>query len=232
VLSTDVLLFDLFGTLVDPISISRELNLLLPAGPASRVAALWRRKQLEYAFRLTIMHMYQDFEWVTARALEFALAACDQELTAPQREHVLSRYQWLEPFEDVPGGLERLTTRGCRLAVLSNGSPRMIHGCLTNAGLDRYFPTWISAADTHVFKPDLAVYHLAAERLHEPLDRLWLVSSNPFDVVGAKAAGLKAVWIRRVKAPFDTIGEAPDLIVTSMHDLADKAAAPTPPAGL
>ena len=71
----EVLAFDLYGTLVDPIAISSELSRLLGDRDGREVARLWRLKQLEYSFRLTAMGRYEDFRWVTSRALDFALAS-------------------------------------------------------------------------------------------------------------------------------------------------------------
>ena len=66
--------FDAYGTLF---YIHAPLRKLAPEiGPeAENISKLWRQKQLEYSFRLTAMEQYQDFAWVTARALEHALAA-------------------------------------------------------------------------------------------------------------------------------------------------------------
>ena len=50
----------------------------------------------------------------------------------------------------------------------------------------------------------------------------WLVSSNAWDVVGAKAAGLRAVWVRRqATAVFDPWEVEPDVVVSSLAELAD-----------
>ena len=74
----EVLAFDLYGTLVDPIAVSSELDQVLGGSDGAEVARLWRLKQLEYSFRLTAMGHYEDFRWVTSRALDFALAALGQ----------------------------------------------------------------------------------------------------------------------------------------------------------
>jgi 2-haloacid dehalogenase len=75
VTNREVLAFDLYGTLVDPIAISGELSRVLGESQGREAAGLWRLKQLEYSFRLTAMGRYEDFAWVTSRALDFALAS-------------------------------------------------------------------------------------------------------------------------------------------------------------
>jgi len=51
-----------------------------------------------------------------------------------------------------------------------------------------------------------------------------LISSNPFDVVGASAAGMRAARVDRSGGLFDTLGPRPDLVVSSLTELADALA--------
>lgn len=90
----EVLVFDLYGTLVDPQAIAADLSELLGTD-GSEVARLWRAKQLEYSFRLTVMESYRDFGEVTAAALDFALASAAVSLTGAQRRHLAGRYDHL-----------------------------------------------------------------------------------------------------------------------------------------
>src|SRR3954468_21098699 len=98
-----VLAFDVYGTLVDPIRVWTRLQAYAP-DRAVQIAELWRQKQLEYSFRLTAMEQYQDFEWVTARALEYALASTGTSLTPDQVAGLLAQYENLEMFPDVRPG--------------------------------------------------------------------------------------------------------------------------------
>jgi 2-haloacid dehalogenase len=70
----EALAFDMYGTLVDPIRIWKQLEHYIP-GDAHRTAEIWRQMQLEFTFRLTAMERYEDFEQVTRKALDYALAA-------------------------------------------------------------------------------------------------------------------------------------------------------------
>jgi hypothetical protein len=78
----EILLFDLYGTLVDPLAIAADLTEVLGAD-GSEVSRQWRAKQLEFSFRLTVMGSYLGFRAVTAAALEFALASAGLALPAP-----------------------------------------------------------------------------------------------------------------------------------------------------
>ena len=216
----EVLAFDLYGTLVDPIAISGELGRVLGDSDGREAARMWRLTQLEYSYRLTAMGHYEDFRWVTARALDFALAATGVSLPDEQAQRLIGLYDHLPAFPDAVAALRALATRGYELAVLSNGSPDMIRNCLDNSGLREFFGQLISVDEIRVFKPSPVVYRHAAERLAVPIGRIRLVTCNAFDSVGASAAGMRTAWVNRSAAPFDKIGRLPDLTVPALDRLA------------
>ena len=215
----EVLAFDLYGTLVDPIAIASELGQVLGDSDGREAARLWRLKQLEYSFRLTAMSCYEDFRWVTSRALDFALASVGVHLPDGQAQRLVELYDHLQPFPDAVPALRALTGLGYKLAVLSNGTPAMIRNCLDNSGLGDFFGQLISVDEVRVFKPSPVVYRHAAGRLSLPIGQLRLVTSNAFDCVGASAAGMRTAWVNRSAAPFDTIGAQPDLTVPALDRL-------------
>ena len=108
------LLFDLYGTLVDPLAIAAELDVLGVDG--SEVARLWRLKQLEYSFRLTVMGQYQDFRQVTSRALAFALASAGVSADGGQLQQILAGYDRLPAFADAEPALKAFADAGCEMA--------------------------------------------------------------------------------------------------------------------
>ena len=218
-----MLLFDLYGTLVDPLSVDAELGRLLGDAAGHDLARLWRAKQLDYSFRLTIMGHYQDFRWVTERAFHDAVST----LGLPQSPTVFPTptdlYDHLQPHPDTRLGLQSLKRDGHTLAVLSNGTASMIGNCLTNNDLRDSFSTLISADDVGAYKPSARVYRHAAQVLGRPIDELRLISSNPFDVIGAKTAGMHTAWVNRSGTTFDSIGAPPDVTVASLADLREPA---------
>ncbi len=215
----EVLAFDMYGTLVDPLSIWQRLEAFL--GESGRQAAgVWRMKQLEYTFRLVAMERYEDFENVTRKALDYALAVVGHEATEEQRAAVLAEYDQLRPFADVGEGIGQLAARGHLMVVLSNGTPRMLRAAMRSSGLPSAIQTLISVDEVRTYKPSPRVYAHAAERLRRPIGEIRLVSSNPFDVVGAAAAGMQVAWLNRSGAVFDTLGPRPDLEIATLSELA------------
>lgn len=216
----EALAFDMYGTLVDPIRIWKRLEQYLP-NEARRIAEVWRQKQLEYTFRFTAMERYEDFEQVTRRALDYALAAAGQELEANQKDTLMAQYNDLERFPDVELGLKRLKEAGYAMVVFSNGTPRMLESLMDAAELRPYFEGYVSVDEVKVYKPSPKVYRHVAERLGRPIGEVRLVSSNPFDDIGAEAAGMRAAWVDRSGGLFDTLGPPPDMVVGTLTELAD-----------
>ena len=202
------LAFDMYGTLVEPAKEPQE------------VAAAWRRHQLEITWLVSLLERYEDFGAVTAYALDAALAESGIELPEAKRQELLERARVPRLFEDVPEALEALASAGLTMAVFSNGTPRQLETIVHEHGIERYFADLISVDEVGVYKPAPAVYRRAAARLGRPIEHVWLVSANPFDVAGAKLAGMRAAKVER--SPSFAYGFAPpvDLVVGSLAELA------------
>src|SRR6266571_7898747 len=192
----EALAFDMYGTLVDPIRIWKQLEKYIP-DDAQRIAEIWRQKQLEFTFRLTTMEQYEDFEQVTLKALDYALVATEHILDAQQKNSLMAQYNNLERFADVEPGLQRLKDAGYTMVVFSNGNPAMLSAIMQAANLERYCSGFVSVEEVKVYKPSPIVYIHVANRLGRPLGEVRLISSNPFDVIGAEAAGMQAAWVNR-----------------------------------
>jgi 2-haloacid dehalogenase len=221
----EALAFDMYGTLVDPIRIWTRLEQYLP-DEALRIAEVWRQKQLEYTFRLTAMEDYEDFGQLTRKALDYALATAGHELDATQKDELMAQYDDLERFADVEPGLARLQHRGHRMVVFSNGTPAMLEPLMAAAGLAGYFDGVVSVDEVRVYKPSPRTYRHVAERLGRPIGEVRLISSNPFDVIGAESAGMGVAWVDRSGAPFDTLRPRPRTVVRSLTELADALESP------
>ena len=213
---------DIYGTLVDPLEMNEHLRSL--AGDlADRLSELWREKQIEYTFRRALMRKYEDFGACTRQALVFAARTLEVELSEEDQEKLLEEYQNLGPFPDVVPGLEALKAKGHTLVAFSNGVEATARTLLERAGILSHLDGVISVDDLKTFKPDPEVYRYLALRLQSSPYETWLVSSNPFDVLGAKSAGLKAAWIKRKPdAQLDPWGIEPDLVVTDLEALVEK----------
>ncbi len=217
----EALAFDMYGTLVDPIRIWKQLEQYVEDKDALHVAEVWRQKQLEYTFRLTVMERYEDFEQVTRKALDHALAAAGREIGEDQKDALMAQYNDLERFPDVEPGLERLKEAGHAMVVFSNGTPHMLETLMDAAQLRPYFKGYVSVDEIRAYKPSPKVYQHVAERLGRSIEEVRLVSSNPFDDIGAESAGMRAAWLDRSGGLFDSLGPPPEIVVSTLTELAD-----------
>src|SRR5215469_630181 len=202
------------------------MALRLAAGFGARAAAaaqLWREKQLEYTFRRALMRRYADFDVCTLQALRYVSTTLGVALDEAEEHALLDAYVHLPAFADVHGGLAMLKRAGHRLVALTNGTLRSARGVLENAGISDYLEEVLSVEPIATFKPDPAVYALLEKLTAGRAEPAWLVSGNPFDVIGAKAAGLRAAWLRRdIQRIFDPWEFAPDVVAADLEKLCEK----------
>jgi 2-haloacid dehalogenase len=217
-----VLAFDVYGTLIDPFQMEEHLRAAF-GEKAKEASELWRGKQIEYSFRRALMKKYRTFDACTAQALRFVSAQFGIALSEEAQADLLSKYQQLPAYPDVTAALSELAGLGFIIAACSNGTESAVRGALDHAGVLSRFSRIVSVDPIRTFKPDPAVYeHLVAE-LRTPRDRVWLISSNPFDVIGAKACGLCTAWVRRdPKRAFDPWEFEPDMVVNGLKELSGK----------
>ncbi|MGA7672406.1 MAG: haloacid dehalogenase type II [Nitrolancea sp.] len=213
-----VVAFDAYGTLLDVQSILDVARETLD-DRAVNVVDLWRAKQLEYSWLRTLMGTYADFDQVSRDALSYALAYFRAEISDVERQRLLDSWFRPNPFPDVPDALAALTETGMPLVILSNGSPEMLKLALEHSGLEQFFEHVLSVDAVKRFKPDPAVYRLVEERIGVLPKETLFVSSNGFDVAGAKAFGFHVCWINRAGRPLDVLGQTPDRVIASMSEL-------------
>jgi 2-haloacid dehalogenase len=214
--------FDVYGTLVDPLGMDGPLREHV-GELAERFAATWRERQIDWTFRRALMGRYVDFDVVTRDALRATAGLLGVDLRTAETG-LLDVYRRLPAFADAREGLIRLSEEGHRLVAFSNGVPSTLRGLLTHARLMPLLADVVSVDEVRTYKPSPDVYRHLVARGGETPDTTWLVSSNGWDVLGAKSAGLKAAWVRRSpRAEWDGGGIAePDVQVASISELVGK----------
>ena len=193
------LVFDAYGTLFDVFSITSLCDQLFPGG-GTALAGMWRAKQLQYSVLRSLMNRYKDFWQITQDGLMYSAQSLKLDLTADKRTRLMDAYLTLASFPDVKPGLQRLKAQGLRLAILSNGEPKMLQSAATSAGIADLLDAIISVDEVKVFKPSPRVYELASAHLNIAKSEIGFVSSNNWDVNGAGSAGLTSFWIQRAAA--------------------------------
>ncbi|KAL4909566.1 hypothetical protein BDW74DRAFT_146804 [Aspergillus multicolor] len=224
-----ILAFDLYGTLLSTESIAKELESHFP-DKAQSISSLWRRYQLEYTWRLNSMGTYEPFSDITRNALNHALAEHDEFLSDDAIASLMKAYDNLSTFLDVKPTLSKLSEIPTVTAfVFSNGTQSMVSNSVQNSPdlspHAAFFRDFVSVESIKAYKPARAVYdHLVAKTGKSSAQKgdIYLVSGNPFDVVGARSVGLNAIWVdRNGKGWTDAAAPKfrPTAIVKSLEDI-------------
>jgi len=227
------LAFDVYGTLIDTNGVTALLETMLVdkaqvfdkdqiSNKAQLFADTWRAKQLEYSFRRGLMRSYADFSVCTKESLIYTCAYLKMPLTTQQQQQLLDIYKTLPAYDDVAHGLS-LLLKNHKLIAFSNGTYNSVQGLLVAAGLDKYFAQIISADEINTFKPNPDIYQYLLNKSDSTVRSTWLISSNSFDVIGAKSFGLQAAWVKRSdNMVFDPWGITPDIVTQNIQELAKK----------
>ena len=213
------LAFDAYGTLFDVFSVTELCEELFP-GQGAPLTQLWRAKQLQYSTLRSLMGRHADFWQVTEDGLVYASKSLGLDLTTDKRQRLMDAYLILTAFPDVRPGLEALKQAGVRVAILSNGEPKMLQAAAESAGIDQILDDIISIEDIGIFKPKPEVYGLIAKHLPGDPDAMGFVSSNSWDIAGAGSAGLTTFWIQRsATEPQEELGFPATHIIHAVTDL-------------
>jgi len=193
------LAFDVYGTLFNP---------QVPGVP-EEIMSEWRQKQLEFSWRLSLMGRWVDFDEVTKLALNHVYRR--RGLSVDSR--LVEGWLKLEPYDDTMTLRELSKTH--TLYTLTNGTLKSIKKLLENAQILNLFTGFYSVEDIKVYKPSPKVYTEFIKRFGDA----YLVSSNPWDIAGAKNAGMRAIYVNRHNQPPDPLSDEPDITVKTLREL-------------
>jgi len=222
-------IFDAYGTLFDVSAAAREAA--AEPGRAAlaqcwqKLAADWRRKQLEYTWLRAVVDAHTDFWTVTQDGLDWALEANGLDGDAELRARLLALYFELSAYPEVPAMLAELKARGFATAILSNGEPKMLAGAVDSAGVGDVLDDVLSVQDVGIFKPAAAVYDLVGQRFGCAAPEVLFVSSNGWDAGCATGYGFTTAWVNRAAEPVDRLPWRPHNILSDLTSIPEIASA-------
>jgi 2-haloacid dehalogenase len=192
---------------------------------AGELWAGWRYRQR--------IEQYQDNQFYAGpygyldssrRALIYTLRSAKLPFGDLDIDRIMEGWQELSPFPDAVPGLERLRSK-FKLVVLSNGERHFLAHLVKNR-IRFDFDEVISVQDVGVFKPNPQVYRYAARILKAEPGELLMVSSNSFDVVGARISGYRGAYVNRYDLPYDETPYRFDIEASDFLDMARKLGCP------
>ncbi len=213
-----IYVFDAYGTLFDVHAAMARFR--AQAGPdADRMSEIWRLKQLEYSWTLTLSGHYADFWTLTERALDHALARVPS-VDKALKPKLLEAYFQLDAFPDARTALRALKAAGHKTAILSNGSPNMLKGAVEAAGIGGDLDAVLSVDVLKMFKPRPQVYALVTDHFKCAPGDVTFVSSNRWDVMASVSVGFRGVWVNRSKMPDEYLDFPPKQTLSDLSGLA------------
>lgn len=211
--SIKAFIFDVYGTLFDVYSLKKLCNDLYPE-KGEKISQSWRTKQIEYFFLRQLMGNYEPFLNITKDALKYAIKEHDEQLNEQKEKQLLEAYLHLVPYPEVQDVLKQLEYK--QLVVFSNGSHDMLDPLIQNSGLSNFFNYTISIDEVKQYKPTLASYRHALETLGIKREEVLFISSNGWDISGAKNFGFQTAWINRNNLPIEELDLVPDNIYSDL----------------
>ena len=216
--------FDAYGTLFDVGAAARQAA-SEPDFSAIRddwmvLAEHWRQKQLSYSWLRAVARAHTDFWEVTQNGLDWALEKTGHAGDPALRERLLALYWELQAYPEVPAMLAALKRADLNTAILSNGSPDMLDGAVTSAGIGDVLDVSLSVQSVGIFKPDARVYDMVGDHFGCAKNEVLFVSSNGWDAAAATGYGFTTVWVNRAGEPMDRLPWTPK------HELRDLTGIP------
>lgn len=182
-----------------------------------------------------IADRYEPFSSITKKSLGHALKEQGLTLSSADTDELMRAYDSLSTFSDVQPALEVLgNAQDVTCVFFSQGTYEMVSTSVTRSpDLGPHaistFKDIIVVEETKKFKPAPETYHHLIKRLGKTagdFNGVWLVSSNPFDIVGSRAVGMEAAWVDRAGNGWvDNLGDAPSIIVNDIREVVDKVKA-------
>jgi len=220
-MAIDTVFLDAGGVLVFP-SWARVASTLAQHGLVTTAAALaavelHAKHEVDTRIRgeLDVVRGWLMFEKVFARAGVVGPATITAALADLQGYHAAHNL-WEHVPDDVIPALQRLRASGRKLVVVSNANGR-IRAALDRVGIGPHVDLVIDSTEEGVEKPDPRIFHRALDRIgSRPETTVHVGDLFYTDVVGARAAGLRAVLLDMA----DLYGDHDCERVRSLTDLA------------
>ncbi len=222
--SVQAITFDMYGTLLDlEASFGQGIGeFLKDRGSSQNVAQVlgqWEAVYLRESMADTMMGRGRtSFERLRREGLGEVLSRLGVAHTMDDVEALITTRAQVSLYPDVLAGISALRKK-FTLAILSNGDRDALERAVDS--LEIPIDRIISAEQVGVYKAHAAVYSSAAENLNVPVQRILHVASHPWDVRGAKAAGMLGAYVNREGIPYTVGGSQPDLETATITGLAE-----------
>ncbi|MEU9213656.1 haloacid dehalogenase type II [Streptomyces sp. NPDC048415] len=222
-----VLVFDVNETLSDLTPLRARFE---DVGAPGHLLPTWFAGVLRDGFALTASGAYADFASIASDGVRAVLSGLEGWLEDSEAavRHILDGFSHLDVHPDVPDGIRKLSESGYRLTAMTNGSVALTERLLNKAGVLDHFESLSDVSGPRCWKPAPAAYHYAVERAGVRPDQALMVAVHPWDIDGARRAGLDGAWLRRGALVYPRTMTPPSYAAEDLRELADMLAAARP----
>ena len=203
-----VLVFDVYGTLLDMSELERRINLITDS---KRGYVLWFETFMQYCFADNSLDTYHDFISIARVTLQMIGRHLGRTISEVEANDIIERLKQLPVHEEVQACLSELNDAGYRITALTNAPEKIFCDRMETTGLISYFEKALSAESVKKYKPDRAVYEWAAQKLDVAPAEMLMITSHGWDIAGAKNVGMKTAFIRRNRQLLYPLSPEPDI---------------------
>ena len=210
------IIFDAYGTLFDVNSAAEKCKEKI-GDKWESFANYWRATQLEYTWLRSLMGKHKDFWQITEDSLDKSMKAFDIKIS--MKNELLNLYKFLSTFDEVPRSLKTLKEKKYKLAILSNGTPKLLNELIKNNDLENLFDDIFSVEEVGVYKPDSRVYDIPIKKYRIKKNEIAFLSANTWDVSGGGNFGYNSIWVNRNNNIFDNLDYKPKYEIKDLNKL-------------
>ena len=212
------IIFDAYGTLFDVNSAAEKCKDKI-GDKWEPFANFWRTTQLEYTWLRSLMGRHKDFWQVTEDSLDKSMKVFNIESSL--KNELLNLYKILSPYPEVKKVLTNLKEKKFKLAILSNGTPKLLEELVKSNNLNNLFDDLFSVEEVKIYKPNSKVYDLPIKKYKIKPEEIIFLSANTWDVSGGGNYGYNSVWVNRGKSHFDNLDYYPKNEIGNLTQLLD-----------
>ena len=212
------IIFDAYGTLFDVNSAAEKCKSKI-GSKWENFANFWRTTQLEYTWLRSLMKKHKDFWQVTEDSLDKSMKVFN--IDSGLKNELLNLYKILSPYPEVKKVLTILKEKKLKLAILSNGTPKLLRELVKRNNLNNLFDDLFSVEEVKIYKPDYKVYDLPIKKYQIKPEEITFLSANTWDVSGGGNYGYNSVWVNRNKSHFDNLDYYPKNEIGNLTQLLD-----------
>ena len=211
-----VIIFDAYGTLFDVNSAAEKCKNKI-GEKWENFANYWRTTQLEYTWLRSLMNRHKDFWSITEDSLDKSIDAF--QIDKSMRSELLNLYKILSPYPEVKETLEILKEKKYKLAILSNGTPKLLNELVKSNNLENLFDDIFSIEEVGIFKPNSKVYDIPIKKYKVSKEEIAFLSANTWDVSGGGNYGYNSIWVNRNNNIFDKLDYKPNKEIKNLNFL-------------